>query len=228
VLLAAGAALFFAALTLATDAGIEATTSPVAVNGGAVNPGNISANNSPALARNPVDPANLVVANRIDLPRYSCSLHASFNGGASWEDIAVPFPAGEEDPPRCYAPDVAYAPDGTLHMSFVTLQGIGNVPNAVWMVSSKDGGRTISPPVKAAGRLAFQVQLTADAGQANRLYLTWLQAEATGTLLFPNTGNPIVTSTSIDGGATWSAPKPVSMTAASTHRPTDPGTCLMP
>ncbi|MEJ7765629.1 MAG: sialidase family protein [Acidimicrobiales bacterium] len=180
------------------------------VNAGAKVGRDISANNSPTLARNPTDPANLVVANRIDRPSFSCALHASFNGGASWEQTAVPFPAGEEDPPRCFAPDVAYASDGTLYVSFVTLQGLGNVPNAVWVVSSKDGGRTLSVPVKTAGRLSFQVQLTTDAAQPARLYLTWLQAEATGTLQFPATGYPIVSSTSTDGGATWSAPVPVS------------------
>jgi hypothetical protein len=180
------------------------------VNSGAKQARDISANNSPALARNPIDPANLVVANRIDLPSFSCALHISFNGGGSWEDVDIPFPAGEEDPPRCYAPDVGYAPDGTLHLSFVTLRGTGNVPNAVWTVSSRDGGRTLSTPVKAAGQLAFQVQLTTDSSQSNRLYLTWLQAEATGSLLFPETGYPIVNATSIDGGATWSAPVTVS------------------
>lgn len=180
------------------------------VNVGATEARDISANNSPALARNPIDPANLVVANRIDLPSFSCALNVSFNGGGTWEPVKVPFPAGEEDPPRCYAPDAGYAPDGTLHLSFVTLKGLGNVPNAVWTVSSRDGGRTLSTPVKAAGPLAFQVQLTTDTTQANRLYLTWLQAEATGSLLFPETGYPIVNATSIDGGATWSAPVRVS------------------
>jgi len=180
------------------------------VNAGAQDRRDISANNSPALARNPTDPANLVVANRIDLPRYSCALHVSTNGGASFEDTQVPFPAGEEEPARCYAPDVAYSPDGTLHLSYVTLKGQGNVPNAIWTVSSKDGGRTLSEPVRASGPLAFQVQLTADPNQADRLYLNWLQAEATGNLLFPNTGNPIVSSTSTDGGATWSASTRVS------------------
>ena len=180
------------------------------VNAGAKQPADITANNSPTLARNPVDPRNLVVSNRIDLPMFSCALHATFDGAATWQKVNVPFPAGEEDPPRCYAPDVAYSPDGTLHMSFVTLRGIGNVPNALWVVSSTDGGRTLSTPAKAAGALAFQAQITADPADSKRLYLHWLQAEATGSLLFPNTGNPIVTSTSIDGGATWSRPVDVS------------------
>ena len=196
------------------------------VNASAKQPADITANNSPTLARNPVDPRNLVVSNRIDLPMFSCALHATFDGAATWQKVNVPFPAGEEDPPRCYAPDVAYSPDGTLHMSFVTLRGIGNVPNALWVVSSKDGGRTLTTPAKATGALAFQAQITADPSDARRLYLHWLQAEATGSLLFPNTGNPIVTSTSIDGGATWS--RPIDVSSPSRERVVAPSPAMGP
>jgi len=45
---------------------MEATTSPVAVNAGAVNPGNLSANNSPALAADPTDPGRIAILNRVD------------------------------------------------------------------------------------------------------------------------------------------------------------------
>ena len=182
----------------------------LAVSADAGDPLNISANNSPSVARNPVDPANLVVANRIDLPFYSCALHASFDGGSTWAGIPVPFPDGEELPARCYAPDVAYSPDGTLHMAYVTLKGTGNSPNAVWVVSSTDGGRTLSVPLRATGPLAFQVRLTADPARAGRLHLTWLQAEEVGVLLFPTTNNPIQMATSDDAGATWSQPVRVS------------------
>ena len=182
----------------------------LAVAADAGDPLNISANNSPALARNPVDTANLALANRIDLPRYSCALHTSSDGGSTWAEIPVPFPDGEEQPARCYAPDVAYAPDGTLYLSYVTLKGTGNRPNAVWTVSSTDGGRTLSVPRLATGPLAFQVRLTADPAQNSRLFLTWLQAAEVGTLLFPTTGNPIQMARSEDGGATWSTPVRVS------------------
>lgn len=180
------------------------------IDSNASDPRNISANNSPVLARNPADPGNLVVANRIDLPSYSCALHASFDAGSTWSAITVPFPDGEELPARCYAPDVAYSPDGTLHVAYVTLKGEGNNPNAVWVASSANGGRTLSTPVRAAGRLAFQVRLSADISRPGRLYLTWLQADKVGTLLFPNTGNPIQTARSDDSGSTWSAPVRVS------------------
>src|SRR4051794_36107152 len=53
----------------------------LAINDGASNPLDLSANNSPTLVRNPVDASNLVAANRIDSPSYSCALRVSFDGG---------------------------------------------------------------------------------------------------------------------------------------------------
>lgn len=178
------------------------------MNAGATDPADINAHNSPVVARNPVDAANVVVANRIDSPAFSCALHISFDGGARWGTRSIPTPAGEE--PKCYAPDVTFGTDGTMHLLFVTLQGEGNLPNAVWTAASNDGGRTLSEPHRALGPLAFQVNLTADLERAGRLYLTWLQARGTAALGFPETGYPILSSRSDDGGATWSDPAPVS------------------
>lgn len=171
------------------------------------------ANNSPSLARNPRRPANLAVTNRIDKPGFSCALHVSFDGGTTWRRTPVPFPAGEEEPARCYAPDAAFGPDGTLYVSFVTLKGLGNVPNAAWLTTSADGGRALSAPIPVLGPLAFQVRLAADPRVAGRLYLSWLQAEATATLAFPAPGNPILFRRSDDGGATWTDPVTVSSPA---------------
>ena len=171
------------------------------VNAGARDMGDIQANNSPALARNPTRAGNLVVANRIDLQRFSCGLNVSFDGGARWSPTSIPIPKGEE--PKCYAPDVTFAGDGTLYISYVTLRGRGNVPHAAWVVQSKDGGRTLSAPQRALGRLAFQVRLTADPERADRLYLTWVQASEVGLYRFTETGNPVRFARSDDGGSTW-------------------------
>jgi len=189
-------------------------------------PLDISANNSPTAARNPVHPENVVVANRVDRPRYSCAVHVSVDGARSWHEVTVPFPPGEEEPARCYAPDAAYSPDGTLYLSYVTLKGVGNAPNAVWVVSSSDGGLSLSQPMRAAGPLAFQVQLMSDATEPDRLHLTWLQASAVGFLLFPSTGNPIVASTSEDRGVTWRAP--VRITSEGRERPVAPSPAAGP
>ncbi|MGH9152706.1 MAG: sialidase family protein [Acidimicrobiales bacterium] len=200
-------------LVLASSAsgGTPAAVGPATgINEHAGDPRDITAHNSPELVRNPVDPANFVVASRIDLPRYSCALHASFDGGATWEAASIPFPAGEEDPPRCYAPDVAFDSEGELYAVFTTLAGLGNTPNATWITSSHDGGRTLATPTKALGPLAFQSSLTSDPRRAGRLYLSWLQATEVATLGFAGTGNPINIARSDDGGRTWLEPIRVS------------------
>ncbi|MHB8660190.1 MAG: sialidase family protein [Solirubrobacteraceae bacterium] len=178
------------------------------INAGALDPGDISALNSPTLVSNPEDPANLAVSSRIDTPFFSCALHVSLDAGRSWRQVPIPAPKGEEA--KCYAPDVAFSADGILHLTFVTLRGQGNVPHAVWISTSRDGGRTLSEPRKVLGPLAFQVRLATDPVNPRRLYMTWLQARGVGTLRFRGTDNPIEVARSDDGGATWGRPTRVS------------------
>jgi len=178
------------------------------VNEGASRATDIRSNNSPTLVRNPTREGNLVVANRVDTPDFGCALHVSFDGGAEWADSRIGLPEGEG--PKCFGPDAAFAPDGTLYVSFVTLQGRGNTPNAGWIVHSTDGGRTFSAPVRALGRLAFQVRLAVDPDDSRRVHLTWLQGSDIGFLKFATPGNPIQSARSDDGGATWGPPTRVS------------------
>ncbi len=169
----------------------------------------IDAHNSPTLARNPRRPSNLVVTSRIDTPFFSCALHYSLDGGARWlQNKGIPLPKGEE--PKCFAPDVAFSADGTLYLTFVTLEGAGNVPNAAWITTSKDGGKTLSKPVRVLGPLSFQVRLAADPVNPRRLYMTYLKGFDVGPLKFTRLGNPIEVVRSDDGGATWTRPMRVS------------------
>ena len=168
----------------------------------------LSAHNSPTIARNPVRPANLAVSSRIDTPFFSCGLHVSADAGASWSQTAIPAPKGEEA--KCFAPDVAFSADGTLYLSFVTLGGLGNVPHALWLSKSDDGGRTLSEPIKVAGELTFQVRLAPDPKNAKRVFMTWLQGNEVGVLKFTEPGSRIVAARSDDAGDTWSDPVPLS------------------
>ncbi|MGH9153488.1 MAG: sialidase family protein [Acidimicrobiales bacterium] len=194
------------------------------VNEGATDRRDIAANNSPTLVRSPVDGGRLVVVNRIDSPEYACAVHLSSDGGATWGRLAIPLPRDEE--PKCFAPDAAFGADGTLHVSFVTLHGNGNVPNAVWLTSLPPDGVRLSAPVKALGSLAFQVRLVADPRRPGSLYLTWLQAAATAFLAFPETGNPVQFSRSEDGGRTWT--KPVRVSAEARARVVAPSAVVGP
>ena len=171
------------------------------VNATAGDPADITATNSPAVVRNPRDPRELVVTTRIDSPDFSCAVWASGDGGRRWRRTAVPTPPGEGR--KCYAPDAAYSSDGVLHVSYVTLEGSANTPRALWVASSRDGGRNLGEPRKVSGPLAFQARIAADPARPNRLYATWVQARDVGNLKFTAPGNPVQAARSDDGGATW-------------------------
>jgi hypothetical protein len=206
---APGAALLVAGAALALWAAV-AGAGPARigddrpVNPGATNPGDIRAHNSPTVVRNPRDADNLVVTSRIDSPDFSCAVHVSTDGGAHWRPTAVPIPDGFGR--KCYAPDAAFAPDGTLHVSYATLRGVANAPSALWVASSRDGGRTLAAPSRVSGPLGFQARIAVGAGPRAPLYVTWLQARDIGNLKFTAPGNPIQVTRSVDGGATWSRP----------------------
>lgn len=177
------------------------------LNAGAIDRLDPTAHNSPVVAANPRDPANLAVAARIDAPKFSCDVHVSLDGGATWR--ATPLPVPDSGVVACFAPDATFGADGRLYVaytSWATVEGLGKVPEAVWVLTSTDGGRTFAAPVKAHGPLAFQMRLTADPDRAGRLYLSWLQAADSAAWGLATAGRPIVVSRSDDGGATWSEP----------------------
>ena len=200
VLLVAGVLALLASVGWGAER-LQRAGSDRAVNGGARDLGDISAHNSPTVVRNPRDRRNLVVTSRIDSTDFSCAVHVSTDAGATWARTRVPIPRGPGR--KCYAADAAFGNDGALHVSYVTLQGRGNTPSAVWVASSRDGGRTLGVPRKVAGELAFQVRIAADPARPGTLYLSWVQAREVGTLRF-TAGNPIVVSRSDDGGRRWS------------------------
>lgn len=172
------------------------------VNAGAGDPADVTAHNSPAIARNPTDATNLVVANRVDAPEPGCALHVSHDTGATWTPTSIP---ADDDRP-CFAPDVSFGPDGRLYMTYVTLAGLRNEPAAGWIATSTDGGATLSDPVQALDAGAFQVSVTADPTRPGRIYLAWLDAAAAGPWGFDEPGHPLRVQRSDDAGATWEAP----------------------
>ena len=165
----------------------------------------IDAHNSPTLAVNPRRPENVALTYRVDRPAFSAVLEWSTDGGDTWTPTALPLPAGVDRP---FAPDVAFGPDGTLYVTYVNLVGDGNVPDNLWLAKSADGGRSLSPPVRVAGRFTFGARLAV--GPDGTIYATWLQAEEVGFLRLAGNPAPIVASRSTDGGQTFSAPVPVS------------------
>lgn len=180
------------------------------VNAGAVVSANINAHNSPTIVQDPVRRQNLAVSSRVDTPSSSCSLDVSHDGGATWTQTPIPAPTREQA--TCFAPDVAYAADGTLYLTFVTLRGNGGPPDAAWLSQSRDDGRHLSTPRKILEPREFQIRLAADPVRPGRIVLTWLHGNGDdlGGSGFTASGNPIESMHSEDGGATWSRPLRVS------------------
>jgi hypothetical protein len=174
----------------------------------------IDVSNSPTVATNPARDGNLVVTYRKDRPGYDALISYSFNGGESWEQSVLPLPQGitgctaSKGEPCPFAPDIAFAPDGTLYVVYVNLVGNGNRPDNLWISTSTDGGRTLSLPTKIAGPLTFQQRVTVD--PKGPVYVTWVQAAEVGFLRFAEPPPRIVTARSDDGGKTFGAPVPVS------------------
>jgi len=195
----AAAALAGVALRVTADRGIKLSRNAL-VN----KPGLIEAHNSPSLARDPQAPDVVVATHRIDRPLFSAALNSSVDGGRTWKTTALPLPRGLDRP---YAPDVAFGPDGTLYVTYVNLEGSGNVPANLWLSKSSDGGRTLSSPARIAGRLTFQARLAVD--PAGTVTVTWLQGRDVGLFALAGPPSPIVASRSSDG-RTFSPPVRVS------------------
>ena len=168
-------------------------------------PGVVDAHNSPSLARDPRAPETVVATHRLDRPGFSAALNWSADGGSTWTTTALPLPRGLDRP---FAPDVAFGPDGTLYVTYVNLEGRGNVPANLWLSKSSDGGRTLSRPTRIAGRLAFQARLAVD--PARTVHLTWLQGRDVAPFQLVGPPSPVVASRSADGGRTFSRPVRVS------------------
>jgi len=193
----------------------------VPINPTALDRNDLTSNNTPTVAANPRNPANLAAVNRIDAPDFGCALNVSMDGGASWAPTRFPSLPGEK--PSCLAPDLAWAPDGTLYIAvsnFTTVPGSGLDPAGVYLLSSKDGGRNLSEPVMVEGPFAFEVRLLADPVVSGRLYLSWVQTGATTGAGFAADKNPILVARSDNGGSTWA--KPVTVNSAARQRPLVP------
>ncbi len=212
---AALASVIVAAVVLTTDSD-PGVGENVLVSRPAGNTGlSIDVNNSPTVARNPTDADNLVTSYRIDRPGYSAAVHWSADGGTTWSPTELPVPA---DATRCaasirggqcpFAPDLAFAPDGTLYAVYVNLTGQGNRPDNLWVATSTDGGRRFAAPVRVAGPLTFQPRLAVD--PRGPVYVTWLQGQETVLNGFAAPFPYVVAARSDDRGQTFSAPARVS------------------
>lgn len=178
----------------------------------AMDAGTEVANNSPSLVADPTNAEFVVMPNRLDSPDFGCSLQVSGDGGHNW-NTAQPVPTLPSGAEKCYAPEAAFDANGTLHYVFVGLAGGGNEPMGAFLTTSKDRGRSFSPPRQVLGPFAFGLRMAIDAeyGEHGRIHLVWLQATSdppAGSLGPPP--NPIMSAHSDDGGRSFSLPVQVS------------------
>ncbi|MDQ6838477.1 MAG: glycoside hydrolase [Actinomycetota bacterium] len=171
-----------------------------------VNPaGLINAVSTPTLVQDPRRPTDLVAVYRQDRPRFSAALSWSTDGGVAWHTSPLPLPAGDSE---AFFPDAAFAPDGTLYVTYTNLAGRGNVPATLFVARSNDGGRSLSAPVQVSGANAFQPRMVV--GPHGAVHLTWLQVVAAPGAPLRTAPVMVVATGSTDGGRTFSPPAPVS------------------
>ncbi|HEX2119533.1 MAG TPA: sialidase family protein, partial [Acidimicrobiales bacterium] len=146
----------------------------------------INAHNSPVVAASGGSPPIIALADRIDTPRFSCSISVSTTGGATWRQLSMPLPA---DAPNCHQPDVAFSRDGRLLVLFTATGGRFNQPVGVWL-QRFDGETPAGPAVPVAPAEAFHARMAVDGG---RVWVTWVQVEgaAERPLGFSATPGPV-------------------------------------
>ncbi|MGI8807592.1 MAG: sialidase family protein [Acidimicrobiales bacterium] len=165
----------------------------------------INAHNSPSVAVDPSRPTAMALADRIDTPRFSCTVSLSTTGGDTWKPLTLPLPS---DAPNCHQPDVAYASADRLLVLYTATGGRFNQPVGVWL-QRFDGETPAGSAVRVAPAEAFHARMAVD---GTRVWVTWVQADgaAEKPLGFASTPAPVRMARSVDGGATFSAPVTVS------------------
>lgn len=163
-------------------------------------PHTLDAHTSPATAADPARPEVILVADRIDTPRSSCSLALSTNGGVNWRPVELPLPPGA---PNCFWPDVAWTSGGEALVLFSATGGANNQPVGTWLQRLRDGAAT-GPAVAVTGAHAFHPRVAAHGQQ---VVVTWVQAGPATTarpIGFAPEPNPLMAAASADGGRSFS------------------------
>ncbi|MFP5318374.1 MAG: hypothetical protein ACLGI2_08770 [Acidimicrobiia bacterium] len=211
----AGIALVAAGLLLAV-AGLRTEPASFGQSGeGYVNtdrPG-IDNHNSPAVAADPTRPSVVAVVDRIDAPRFNCTLSLSTNAGVSWRRLQLPLPP---EAPNCFWPDVAFDADGRLLVLYTATGGRYNQPVGVWL-QRFDGEAAAGPAVAVAGAEAFHAHMAVDGRRVVVAYVQTPPANADRPLGFEPGIHPLMVTRSEDGGAAFSPPSPLPGDARVAH-----------
>jgi hypothetical protein len=132
----------------------------------------IDAHNSPSVAVSPADRSTIVVADRTDTPRFSCSVSVSTNAGETWRALPVPLPP---EAPNCHQPDVAFRGDGILVLLYTATGGRFNQPVGVWLQLYGEDLLPEGQARRVAPAEAFQAHLAVQG--TGGLWVSWVQAD---------------------------------------------------
>jgi hypothetical protein len=175
---------------------------------------------------NPVAPTNLIGVYQQDRHSRGASglgTSVSFDGGATWERLAVArgprftrcMGAARDsvgDYERASDPWVSFGPDGDAYQISLSFNTTRDLANALLVSESQDGGRTWGAPVEVIRDTDPNVfndkeTLTADWTNANFVYAIWDRLVFTREPAGGGTSATFRAATwfarSIDGGATW-------------------------
>ncbi|MGH2741886.1 MAG: sialidase family protein, partial [Thermoleophilaceae bacterium] len=165
----------------------------------------------PWLVVNPNDPEELAVSFQDGNSFPACWLSLSADGGDTWEQIAMVGPDGVKQLPDgfyiCLRPSIAAAPDGTIYYAYVAGQGGNPGPNAIYVVTSFDGGETFEDPVPIntaplpPGNAGDGTPRMAVDPATGRLHVALQQVKG-----MPASAQDVLAAHSDDGGQTFSAP----------------------
>ena len=164
----------------------------------------------PYAAVNPTNPNN-IVAIWIDHGTAGIVAGASFDGGETWQNVAIPgitdCTGGTDD--RAWDPWLSFAPNGDLYS--ICIGSPTKAPEDFFVNKSTDGGRTWSNPIavnasdysgNGYGPLGDdKPSITVDPTNPNYVYATWARFNNSSRLK----GNSAETmfARSTDGGQTW-------------------------
>lgn len=186
-----------------------------------------SAAAEPTLAVNPRDPLNLVAAWKQDMDTSEATadmVGVSSDGGRSWTRQTLPLSGacngGETQFTHVTDPWAAFGPHGVAWVA--TLPFTDANPGAVAVHRSVDGGRVFGGPQYVdRDRTPLDTDdkesIAADPRDPRRAYVTWLKQQI---LPAPLPGLPLISTTyfarTLDGGASWSAPKAIAVSPPAT------------
>jgi len=176
-----------------------------------------SPHNETSVAVNPHNPLNMIGSandSQNGLQAFFPRAHVTFDGGHSWANFALPFPADCDVPGD---PMVAFDADGLAYLSTICehFDSAGNIFGSAIVTSSKDGGITWAPQTRVATGTPtlFNDHPVMTAWGHGHVIVTWIAYYYTSSAQTQIVTVPMQAAVSSDGGQHFSTPVNISGSA---------------